>query len=58
MSTLTENVDEIIALVVVIPTIAVIGYQAVVGADITMPTSLALLIIGYYFGKRNEKPTE
>ena len=52
MSILTEITDEIIALCVVIPTIAVMGYQAIMGAEITMPIELALIIIGYYFGKR------
>ena len=52
MTILTDNTDEIIALSVVIPTVAVIGYQAVMGMDITVPVELALIIIGYYFGKR------
>jgi len=50
--TLSENTDEILALLVVTPTVGVLGYQAVVGMDVTMPTTLAGIIIGYYFGKK------
>lgn len=53
---LSENTDEILALLVVAPTVAVLGYQAVIGVDVTMPTTLAGIIIGYYFGKK--VPTE
>jgi uncharacterized membrane protein len=49
---LSENTDEIIAIAVVIPTIAVMGYQAIAGVDITMPTEPAMLILGYFFGKK------
>lgn len=49
---LNENTDEILALAVVTPTVAVLAYQAVVGMDVTMPTTLAGIIIGYYFGKK------
>ncbi len=52
MSFLSENVDEILALAVVIPTIMVIGYQAVKGQEVTMPTGPAMLILGFIFGKR------
>ena len=52
MNILTENTDEIIALGVVIPTILVLGYQAIVTQDITMPTEPAMLILGFYFGKK------
>ena len=52
MSILTENTDEIIALAVVIPTILVSGYQAIMGQEITMPNELALIIVGYYFGRK------
>lgn len=52
MSMITENTDEIIALAVVVPTIFVIGYQALTGTDITMPTEAAMIIIGFYFGKK------
>ena len=50
--TLSENTDEILAIIIVAPTIAVLAYQAVFGAEITMPTVLAGIIVGYYFGKR------
>lgn len=53
---LDNNTDEILALLVVVPTVAVLGYQAVIGVDVTMPTTLAGIIIGYYFGKK--VPTE
>ena len=53
---LDSNTDEILALLVVAPTVSVLGYQAVIGADVTMPTTLAGIIIGYYFGKK--VPTE
>ena len=49
---LSENTDEIIAISVVVPTILVLGYQAVVGVDITMPTEPAMIILGFYFGKK------
>lgn len=52
MSILSENTDEIIALAVVVPTIAVMGYQAVIGSEITMPTEPAMLILGYYFAMK------
>ena len=52
MSFLSENVDEILALSVVIPTIMVIGYQAVSEQEITMPTGPAMIILGFIFGKR------
>lgn len=49
---LTENTDAIIAISVVVPTIAVLGYQSIVGVDITMPTEPAMLILGFYFGRK------
>lgn len=49
---LSENTDEILAIIIVAPTIAVLAYQAVIGAEITMPTMLAGIIVGYYFGKK------
>jgi len=49
---LSENTDEIIAISVVVPTIIVLGYQAIVGTDITMPTEPAMIILGFYFGKK------
>ena len=52
MSILSENTDELIALAVVVPTILILGYQAAMGHEITMPTELAMLIVGYYFGKK------
>jgi len=52
MSILTDNTDEIIALGVVLPTILVLGYQAIVGTEITMPTEPAMIILGFYFGKK------
>jgi len=52
MSILSENTDELIALGVVIPTIAVMGYQAIVNAEISMPTEPAMLVLGFYFGKK------
>ena len=52
MSILSENTDEIIAIGVVLPTIVVLGYQAIMGTDITMPTEPAMLILGFYFGKK------
>ena len=51
---LSENTDEILAIVIVAPTIAVLAYQAVVGAEITMPTMLAAIIVGYYFGTKKQ----
>jgi len=56
MSILSENTDELIALSVVVPTILVSGYQAIIGQEITMPNELALIIIGWYFG--NNKPIQ
>ena len=52
MSILSENTDEIIALGVVLPTMAVMGYQAIMQQDITMPIVPAMMILGYYFGKK------
>ena len=52
---LSENTDEILALVVVVPTIAVLGYQAITGAETTMPTEPMLLILGFYFGHKVAK---
>lgn len=52
MSILTENTDEIIALAVVIPTILVSGYQAIMGQEITMPTEPAMIVLGFYFGRK------
>ena len=52
MSILSENTDEIIAIGVVLPTIVVMGYQAIMGTDITMPTEPAMLVLGFYFGKK------
>lgn len=49
---LSENTDEILAIIVVLPTIAVLGYQAVVGAALSMPTEPMMLILGYFFGKK------
>ena len=49
---LNENTDEIIAIGVVLPTIGIIGYQAVIGAMVSMPTEPLMLILGYYFGKK------
>lgn len=52
MSILSENTDEIIALGVVFPTMIVMGYQAVMQQEITMPIVPAMMILGYYFGKK------
>ena len=52
---LNENTDEIIAIAVVVPTIVVLGYQAIIGVDITMPTEPAMIILGFYFGKKMVK---
>lgn len=52
MSILSENTDEIIALGVVIPTVLVTAYQAVMGQEITMPTEIAMIIVGFYFGQK------
>jgi len=52
MSILSENTDELIALGVVLPTIAVLGYQAIIGTEISMPTEPAMLVLGFYFGKK------
>ena len=49
---LSENADEIIAIAVVVPTIAVLGYQAIAGTEITMPTEPAMIVLGFYFGKK------
>ena len=49
---LTKNTDELIALGTVGITMLVSGYQAVVGAELTMPTEPAMLVLGYYFGKK------
>ena len=51
---LSENTDEILAIAIVVPTMAVLAYQAVVGAEITMPTMLAGIIVGYYFGTKKQ----
>ena len=52
MSILSENTDEIIALGVVFPTMIVMGYQAIMQQEITMPIVPAMMILGYYFGKK------
>ncbi len=52
MSILSENTDEIIALGTVIPTILIMGYQAIMQQDITMPTEPAMIVLGFYFGKK------
>jgi len=52
MSIILNNTDKIIALGVVIPTILVMGYQAVMQQEITMPTEPAMIILGFYFGKK------
>ena len=52
MSILSENTDEILTLGVVIPTILVMGYQAIMQQDITMPTEPAMIVLGFYFGKK------
>ena len=52
---LSENTDEIIGIGVVLPTIAVIGYQAIAGVTITMITEPAMLVLGFYFGRRLTK---
>ena len=52
---LDDNTDELLAIAIVVPTMAVLAYQAVTGAEITMPTVLAGIIVGYYFGKSKEK---
>lgn len=52
MSILSDNTDEIIALGVVIPTILVMGYQAIMQQEITMPTEPAMIVLGFYFGKK------
>lgn len=49
---LSENTDEILAIIIVAPTMAVLSYQAITDAEITMPTMLAGIIVGYYFGKK------
>lgn len=50
---LSENTDEIIALIVIIATMAGMVYQAVVQCvEISLPTEPAMLILGYYFGKK------
>ena len=49
---LSDNTDEIIAIAVVVPTIVVLGYQAIVGTEITMPTEPAMIVLGFYFGKK------
>lgn len=55
---LDNNTDELLALIIVVPTISVLAYQAITNAEITMPTVLAGIIVGYYFGKSKEKTTE
>lgn len=52
MGILTDNTDEIIALGVVLPTIAILGYQAIMGQEIGMPTEPLMLILGFYFGRK------
>ena len=54
---LDNNTDELLALIIVVPTISVLAYQAITNAEITMPTVLAGIIVGYYFGKSKEKTT-
>ena len=49
---LNENTDELLSLIVVAPTIGVIGFQSIVGSDITMITEPAMLVLGYYFGRK------
>ena len=52
MSIILNNTDKIIALGVVIPTILVMGYQAIMQQELTMPTEPAMIILGFYFGKK------
>ena len=49
---LTENADEVIAVGVVLGTMAIAGYQAVRGQEITIPTEPAMLVLGFYFGRK------
>ena len=52
---LSENTDEIIAVAVVVPTIIIMGYQAIAGVDITMPSEPLMIVLGFYFGKKMVK---
>ncbi|MCK5431941.1 MAG: hypothetical protein KAJ03_04315 [Gammaproteobacteria bacterium] len=49
---LADNADEIIAIGVVLGTMTVAGYQAVRGQDITIPTEPAMIVLGFYFGRK------
>lgn len=51
-SFLTENSDEILSLFVVIITTLVLGYQALMKHELTMSTEMAMLILGFVFGKK------
>lgn len=52
---LDTNTDDIIAITVILPTIGVLSYQSIVGAEITMITEPLMLILGYFFGRKITK---
>lgn len=49
---INETSLEIIAIGTVGITLGVIGYQAITGGDITMPTEPAMMVLGYFFAKK------
>ena len=49
---LTSLIDEYISLIVIVPTILVISYQAIRGQEVTMPLRFAEMIILFHFGKQ------
>ena len=52
---LTNNTDEILALVTVGITMTVAGYLAVIGSELAMMTEPAMLVLGFYFGRKVTK---
>ncbi|MCK5431330.1 MAG: hypothetical protein KAJ03_01235 [Gammaproteobacteria bacterium] len=49
---LAALIDEYLSLIVVVPTIFVISYQAMLGQEVTMPLRFAEMIILFHFGKQ------
>ena len=52
--TISEITDELLAIIIVAPTMIVLSYQAITASEITMPTMLAGIIVGYYFGTKKQ----
>ena len=49
---LEDSTVEILAIGIVLPTVGVMAYQALMQQEVTMPTTFALIIVSFYFGKK------